>query len=446
MRDSRTNQPVASAQVHIPELQIGVLAQGNGRFVLVNVPPGQHTVRAERIGYRPGAEQVTVVDNQSVEVNFSLVEDALSLDEIVVTGTAGAARRREVGNTISQINLSTVPEPVTSIDQLLQARAHQAPDFQRERERLAPVLARDQRRPPAGAGFEEVRDLGAQLVAIVEGLLVLGDAALPRVAARHAQLPGLQVGRGVAVVLEHAEFPHRLLAHAARREVRHAAVGELQAHAGDVDRVGEHVKAAGRDLRQLAVRHGEHEVEVVDHQVEHHVDVDAALLEAGEALAFDVQRLAERGGERAERRVEALQVPHRQQRAALPRRGEQRVGLGERRGDGLFHQHVHARLEERQRHVAVLRRGHRDAHEVHAARERARVLVRRAAVLGRDALRARGVGVDHRHELHARGGGELLGVELAEVAHPHDGGAQLVRRHARHSSRCRRTPRPAGAS
>ena len=71
--------------------------------------------------------------------------------------------------------------------------------------------------------------------------------------------------------------------------------------------------------------------------------------------------------------------------------------------------------------------------------------VRRAAVLRRDALRARGVGVDHRHELHARGGRELLGMELPEVAYPDDGGAQFGR-HGCHSSRCRRTPRPAGAS
>jgi TonB-dependent SusC/RagA subfamily outer membrane receptor len=123
VRDSRTLQPAASAQVHIPALQLGALAQANGRYLLVNVPAGTHTIRAERIGYRPVTQQVTVADNQTVELNFDLTEDALSLDEIVVTGTAGAARRREVGNTIAQINVTQVPEPVNSIDQLLQARA-----------------------------------------------------------------------------------------------------------------------------------------------------------------------------------------------------------------------------------------------------------------------------------------------------------------------------------
>jgi TonB-dependent SusC/RagA subfamily outer membrane receptor len=123
VRDARTQQPVAAAQVHIPTLRLGALSQANGRFLLVNVPAGRHTIRAERIGFRPVNQDVTVVDNQAVELSFELTEDALALDEIVVTGTAGAARRREVGNTISQINVARVTEPISNIDQLLQARA-----------------------------------------------------------------------------------------------------------------------------------------------------------------------------------------------------------------------------------------------------------------------------------------------------------------------------------
>jgi TonB-dependent SusC/RagA subfamily outer membrane receptor len=121
--DARTRQPAASTQVHIPALQLGAIAQSNGRFLLTNVPAGTHVLRAERIGFRPVIREVTVVDNQTLEVNLELTEDALSLDEIVVTGTAGAARRREVGNTMAQINVTDVREPVQSIDQLLQARA-----------------------------------------------------------------------------------------------------------------------------------------------------------------------------------------------------------------------------------------------------------------------------------------------------------------------------------
>jgi hypothetical protein len=106
VRDARSGAPVTAAQIHIPGLSLGVLSQANGRFLIINVPVGNHELRAERIGYRMEVRQVTVTAGQAAEVNFQIAEDALALDEIVVTGTAGQARRREVGNTISQINMT----------------------------------------------------------------------------------------------------------------------------------------------------------------------------------------------------------------------------------------------------------------------------------------------------------------------------------------------------
>jgi TonB-dependent SusC/RagA subfamily outer membrane receptor len=76
-----------------------------------------------RIGYSPSTQEVTVTAGESVVVDFILAEQALALDEIVVTGTAGAARRREVGNSIVQINTADVASPPPSVDQLLQAQS-----------------------------------------------------------------------------------------------------------------------------------------------------------------------------------------------------------------------------------------------------------------------------------------------------------------------------------
>ncbi len=52
-----------------------------------------------------------------------LTEEALGLDEIVVTGTAGAARRREIGNTIAQINVAEIPDRPVLVSDLLQSQA-----------------------------------------------------------------------------------------------------------------------------------------------------------------------------------------------------------------------------------------------------------------------------------------------------------------------------------
>lgn len=119
---ARSGAPLSEVQVFIVGTQMGSLTAGNGRYTIRNVPAGTHEVRAMRIGYETITQSVTVVAGQSVAANFHLAEQALGLDEIVVTGTAGAARRREVGNSIVQIQ-TTVAPPTTNVDQMLQAQS-----------------------------------------------------------------------------------------------------------------------------------------------------------------------------------------------------------------------------------------------------------------------------------------------------------------------------------
>ncbi len=120
--DATSGRPMESAQVSLVTTGLGTLTGGNGRFLILNVPPGQYTVRVDRIGYRAATSQVTVAAGETVVANFALQTEALGLDEIVVTGTAGAARKREVGNSIGQVNVADLPEPPTSVDALLQGR------------------------------------------------------------------------------------------------------------------------------------------------------------------------------------------------------------------------------------------------------------------------------------------------------------------------------------
>src|SRR5690606_10120572 len=65
---------------------------------------------------------VTVRAGEVTAVQIEMRGSAIALDEIVVTGTAGQARRREVGQTVTQITMANVQEPVATIDQRLQGR------------------------------------------------------------------------------------------------------------------------------------------------------------------------------------------------------------------------------------------------------------------------------------------------------------------------------------
>lgn len=120
---STTLRPLAGAQVSIPGTGRGTLTNANGEFLLLNVPSGQHTVRVQMLGYGTDERTITVAAGQTAQLDFALAERALALDEVVVTGQVGQARRREVGNAITQIDMSRVIEPAMSAENLIQASA-----------------------------------------------------------------------------------------------------------------------------------------------------------------------------------------------------------------------------------------------------------------------------------------------------------------------------------
>jgi len=115
-------QPLADVQIAIQGTGLGTLSNQSGRFIILNVPVGTHTLRAERIGFGAVEEQVSVTAGETLEVDLTLQSQALGLDELVVTGTAGAARRREIGNSISQLSSQDIREPPQNVDALLQGR------------------------------------------------------------------------------------------------------------------------------------------------------------------------------------------------------------------------------------------------------------------------------------------------------------------------------------
>jgi TonB-linked SusC/RagA family outer membrane protein len=122
--DAATGQPIPAAQVFISDLDLGVLSQQNGSYLLANVPAGPRSVTVQRIGYRQLSQSVTVAAGQTAVLDFRISEEALALDEIIVTGTPGGTQRRAIGNTVSSVSVAEVTQAVaiTNMQDLLGAR------------------------------------------------------------------------------------------------------------------------------------------------------------------------------------------------------------------------------------------------------------------------------------------------------------------------------------
>ncbi len=123
VRDAVSQAPLAGAQISIAGTTLGMLTNNVGRYLLVNVPAGEQTVRVDLIGYGSTELTVTVPAGGAATADFNIRQDAIALEGVVVTGTAGQARRREVGNSISQVVAEDIQyTAVTDFGDVLQGR------------------------------------------------------------------------------------------------------------------------------------------------------------------------------------------------------------------------------------------------------------------------------------------------------------------------------------
>ena len=113
---------IPSVTVLVEGTDRGAVTDAAGRFRITGVDGQSVRVTARRIGYRPETVAARVGDES---VRIALAERAVELNSVVVTGTAGATQRREIGNAVSQINASDIvaTAPVQNVQELLNGRA-----------------------------------------------------------------------------------------------------------------------------------------------------------------------------------------------------------------------------------------------------------------------------------------------------------------------------------
>ena len=114
--------PIVGAQVFVVGTRVGGVTDAQGRYTFTGVPAGTQTIRVRALGFHPLDKSVDVSVGQSATVDFVVTSAPVSLDEVVVTGTAGSARKREVGNSIGQVKLSEAPEVSSNVSNLLSGR------------------------------------------------------------------------------------------------------------------------------------------------------------------------------------------------------------------------------------------------------------------------------------------------------------------------------------
>lgn len=113
--NSKTKEHVSFINVVLKNTTIGTTTDDAGHYSLKNLPEGKFIIVAEGVGFKPLEKEVKVEKGKSVELNFEIEEDALNLNEVVVTAGRSSQKRTEtpvIVNTISTKMLETTQSVV----------------------------------------------------------------------------------------------------------------------------------------------------------------------------------------------------------------------------------------------------------------------------------------------------------------------------------------------
>lgn len=96
------SRPVAFANIYIEGSSEGTTANLEGEFEL-QLRPGTLTVIAKMQGFRIIRKDIVLKARKRLEVNFSMIEDALGLDEVVISATRNRVERKETPVVVNSI-------------------------------------------------------------------------------------------------------------------------------------------------------------------------------------------------------------------------------------------------------------------------------------------------------------------------------------------------------
>jgi len=115
---------LANATVRVDGTRLEATTGADGRYRIGNVPAGSRSITVLRLGYGSQRRTVTVNSGEEATVNVVLQPGAVALEQVVVTGTAGAQELRAIGNSVSTIQAADVmaKSAAPDVSNLLRAR------------------------------------------------------------------------------------------------------------------------------------------------------------------------------------------------------------------------------------------------------------------------------------------------------------------------------------
>ena len=117
--DKNTGEALIGANVIVVGTALGASTDVDGNYFILNIPPGEYSVKSSMIGYSAFTYQnVRVSVDQTTKVDFDLVQESIQFEEVLVTAEKPIVRKdlTSTEQTISGQDISMLPlEDVSSV-------------------------------------------------------------------------------------------------------------------------------------------------------------------------------------------------------------------------------------------------------------------------------------------------------------------------------------------
>ena len=103
--DKATGEHLPYIVVVLKGTTIGVTTESTGHYLMRNIPEGTYTIEVAAIGYKTERREITVKKGISYEVNFTLEEDLIQIEGVIVSATRSETTRRMAPTLVNVVGM-----------------------------------------------------------------------------------------------------------------------------------------------------------------------------------------------------------------------------------------------------------------------------------------------------------------------------------------------------
>ena len=122
--DKITSESLPGTNIYLEQTSYGTASDVNGRFTIINIPPGKYTLKVDMIGYKSvRLEAVNVSVNRTLSLDIEMDQTVLE-GEVVTVEVARVAQKKDQTGTIKNISGDEINAlPVESIGSVINMQA-----------------------------------------------------------------------------------------------------------------------------------------------------------------------------------------------------------------------------------------------------------------------------------------------------------------------------------